>query len=164
MFGFVLGTVCLVGLCAMGTHHRRHAWAGGGCGGHRGGWGREGRFSERRRAGFAGAVVEIVKRRLRIDEEQEPFVDHAARDVRATVRTFHDELEAARSDLAGAFRGEQVDDAALEAAFGRIDEAWKVARRELVSAARQVHAVLEPDQRGTAADWVARGPRGEWVL
>lgn len=170
MFGFLFGTACLVGLCGVAAAGRRHRWAhGGGCGGggwhhHRHGQWRDAGFQERRRSGMSSAVVEILKRRLRVDEEQEPFVDHAARDVKATWKTLHGELDAARADLAQAFRGEVVDDAAVDAIFNRVDAALKTARREVVSAAKQVHAVLEPEQRATAADLLSRDLRDGWVL
>ncbi len=178
VFGFWLGTMSLLGLCAVAAGGRRRAWAhGGGChgGGHRGwhhhewrsrhGHGEAGpEQRERRRAGMSAAVTEIVKRRLRVDEEQEPYVDHAAKDVRETWKTFHGELHAARAELAGAFRGETVDDAAVDAIFQRLDAAFKTARREAVSAAKQVHSVLEPEQRAAAADLLSRDLGEGWVL
>ncbi len=170
MFGFLVGTMSLVGLCGVMAAGRRHAYAGGGCGGGRFGhhhrharWADEG-ARERRRAGMSTALVEILKRRLGVDEEQEPLVDHAARDVRATWKTLHGELDAAKAELAAAFRGEAFDDAAVEATFSRVDAALKVARREVVSAARQVHAVLEPEQRARAADLLSRDLSDGWVL
>ncbi len=170
MFGFWLGTMSLLGLCAVAASRRRHhAWGGGCHGGHRGWHGGGGRWAdpelrERRRAGMHAAAVEVVKRRLRIDEEQEPYVDHAARDVRETWKTLRSELDAARGDLAQAFRGEAVDDAAIDAIFNRVDAALKTARREAVSAAKQVHAVLEPEQRATAADLLTADLGKGWVL
>lgn len=166
MFGFMLGTMSLLGLCAVASSHRRHhGWAGhGGCHGRRGWGGPSPEARQRRHAGMSAAAVEILKRRLRIDEDQEPYVDHAARDAHATLRTLREELDATRVDLAGAFRGEAVDDAAVDAAFARMDAALKTARRELVSAARQVHAVLEPEQRAAAADLLGRDVRDGWVL
>jgi Spy/CpxP family protein refolding chaperone len=169
VFGFWLGTaslVMLVGVVAGGR--RRHL--GSGCHERRGWRHREwhghpgmgGPRSERRMAGFSLAMAEVVKRRLRIDEEQEPVVDHAVRDLRETWTAVESELHAARTDLAGLFAAEVVDDVAVDAVFARLDEAMKKARREAVSAGKQVHAVLEPEQRSVAADLMARPGAGWW--
>lgn len=171
MSGFLFGTVCLIGLLAV---IRRAAWArhhgyafayGGGCGGRHGGHGRYGRrggpasFASE---GFTRAAGEVFKRRLRIDEEQEGIIDHALIDLRSAVKAFADALKESRAGFAGAFRGETVDDAALAATFTRHDDALAHARRDVVSALKQVHAVLTPEQRAMAADWLAAHD-GKWV-
>ena len=61
-----------------------------------------------------------------------------------------------------AFRGESVDDAAVAATFPRHDDALAHARRDVISALKQVHAVLTPEQRAMAADWLAAHD-GKWV-
>lgn len=166
MFGFFFGTLCLMGLAGMARRAMwgRYAYAhGGGChGGFRGGWhGRRGR--PERREGFSRAAGEIFKRRLRIDDEQEGIVDHALADLRKAVEELGRELDDSRAALAEAFRGEQVDDAALSAVFARHDDAVARARREVVSTAKQVHAVLDKDQRKQAADWIASGKKETWL-
>ena len=105
-----------------------------------------------------------LKRRLRVDEEQEPVIDHAMKDAHAALKELRSELDATRAPIAEALRGETVDDAALAAAFARHDDAVARARREVVSAIRQVHAVLDADQRGKVADFVAAGKaEGGWL-
>jgi Spy/CpxP family protein refolding chaperone len=113
-------------------HHRRSAWRDGGM-----------------RA--AGA---IAKRRLNLDEDQEGIVDHAFTDLRSAVSSFADTMRESRADLAEAFRGDRVDDEAIEALFARQDENIARARRDAVSALRQIHAVLDPEQRETAVTWL----------
>lgn len=176
MFGFVVGTLCLVGLVGMIGHGRHaHGYAHGygrrGFGrrfgrwhGHhgRGGWG----GGEGQRGfggpGFARVAAEVVKRRLRIDEDQEGIVDHAVADLRAAVSEFSEALKASRADIAAAFRGETVDDAALAAVFTHHDEELARTRRTVVSALKQIHAVLDEEQRGTASEWLGSAdPR--WV-
>lgn len=152
MFGFVLGTVCLFGLAGMAAHHHCHGpWRAEPCCGGR---------SRRRRGweheGIARAAGEIFKRRLRIDESQEDLVDHALRDAHASIREAVRALREEHGAVAEAFRGETVDDPALESIFARHDEAVRRARREVVSAMKQIHAVLDADQRKRAADWLAR--------
>jgi Spy/CpxP family protein refolding chaperone len=108
------------------------------------------------------AAGEVVKRRLRIDEEQEPIVDHALRDLRGAGKELVEELADTRASLADAFRGETVDDAALSATFSRHDDAVARVRREAVSALTQVHAVLAPEQRWRVVEWLASG-EARWV-
>ncbi|MFZ5479663.1 MAG: periplasmic heavy metal sensor [Myxococcota bacterium] len=148
---FLLGafaTLTFFGLCRLAFHRRR--WhAHGRCGGY----GRHPRGMGRER--FARAAGEVFKRRLDVDEEQEPIVDHALADARAALKELADELAATRGAVADALRGESVDDAALAAAFAKHDDAVARARRAVVSAVKQVHAVLEPEQRARAADWIA---------
>lgn len=180
MLGIAFGTLCLLGLIGMakGAHHRHHAHAHGCGGGARWGhgrwegrWdgeGREGRRGGGRRRdawtneGFGRAAGEILKRRLRVDDDQEPLVDHALADLRAAVKELGEELNGTRDGLADAFRGEKVDDAAIAAAFARHDDAIGRARREVVSALKQIHAVLDDEQRAKAADWLASGD-ARWV-
>lgn len=176
MLGIALGTVCLLGLVGMakGAHHRHHAYAHGCGSGPRWGHGRwegrhggEGRRGGARRdawtnEGFGRAAGEIFKRRLRIDDDQEALVDHALADLRAATKELADELNGTRAGLADAFRAEKVDDAALAAAFARHDDAIGRARREVVSALKQIHAVLDDEQRAKAADWLAADD-ARWV-
>jgi hypothetical protein len=174
MFGFVIGTVCLLGLIGLmraSFHHHHFAhgygphgrggWGGRGWGGR--GWegGRRGRSGFER--GFAQAAGEVVKRRLRIDEDQEGIVDHALTDLRETGKEYVEVLEDARKDLAAAFAGEAVDEAAIASVFARHDEELAKARRDAVSALKQIHSVLDPDQRKAATDWLGAAEPGRWV-
>lgn len=173
MCGFLIGlaTVFVVGgLARWVMWGRRHGCGGGyggghGCGGGRGWRGRHGRGGERSFVGsepFARAAGEVFKRRLDIDEDQEIIVDHALTDLRKALNELGAELKDSRAALGEAFRGEKIDDGALAAAFARHDDALGRARREVLSTLKQVHAVLRPEQRAKAADWIAAGdPR--WV-
>lgn len=162
MFGFLFGTFCLAGLVGLSGAHRAHRHHHGrhrGCGGPHG---RRHRHGPRggRRGGFSRAAGEVLKRRLDIDDDQELVVDHALKDARDALKELREVVRDDREALADALRGDEVDQAALDAAFARQDEALARARRQLVSAAKQVHAVLEPEQRATAADLVAHGRPG----
>jgi hypothetical protein len=172
MFGFVLGAVAL--FCVAGLfkarrygrwhhHHGHHGWHGGGWGGP-GGWDRRGwdedddRPRRRRRGdGFVRATGEVVKRKLKVDEEQEGIVDLALADLREAVSGLRETLQDSRAEIASAFRGSEVDQAALDAVFARHDEELARTRREVVSALKQIHAVLDPEQREAAVGWMA-GP------
>lgn len=153
MFGFFVGTVCLIGLVGMvrgprchrgfdgpHSHHRRHRRRRGG-----------------RRGSFERAAGEMFKRKLDIDEDQEDIVDLAFADLKTTASELSAAMKESRGDLADAFRGGSVDEGALDAAFARQDEAISRARRQAVSALKQIHAVLDDDQRDTATDWLGAG-------
>lgn len=73
------------------------------------------------------------------------------RDIRGGVKD-------ARGDLAAALRGPALDDAALGAVLGRVDAATSDARNAIVDALRNVHGLLDNNQRETLADLVDRGP------
>ena len=49
-------------------------------------------------------------------------------------------------------------DAALDAIFETQDAALTQTRRQVVSALKQIHAVLDDEQRATAVQWLASGP------
>lgn len=163
MFGFVFGTLCLFGFIKLargGRHHRRgrcgHGYHGGR--GFRGGRGfYDGREGGPRGEGFARAFGEIIKRKLRIDEEQEGLVDHALKDLRASLAELAKVAHDSRAAFANAFREETVDEGALAGVFSQHDEALARARRDVVSALKQIHAVLTPEQRVEAAEWLASG-------
>ena len=166
MFGFVVGTLCLFGLfglmkagrCGGGRHygfHGRH----GSYGRHGGGSSRRGGFG---RAGFGRAAAEVFKRRLNVDEDQEGIVDLAFADLQTALTDLGAALRDGRTELAEAFRGEDVDEAAIASAFDRQDADLKEARRQAISALKQIHAVLDPDQRAKAVDWVT-STDARWV-
>ena len=77
------------------------------------------------------------------------------------MKTFRSTVKDSRQDLANAFRGEKVDDAALAVVFDQWTDALKQAKQDVVSSLKQVHAVLDEDQRKRAADWLGQNP--EWV-
>jgi DNA repair ATPase RecN len=97
----------------------------------------------------------MLKRRLDLDEDQSDIADHAITDVRKSVREFVESVQDSRQELAEALRDEALDDARLEVVFDRLDEDLKRTRRDVVSAVKQVHAVLDDEQREQAATWLA---------
>jgi len=167
--GFVFGVLFVFGMIALFKmamfrggwgrwhhHPRHHSW-------HRG-WDWDDEDRPRRRGGpwmarpwrdgAVRAAGEVVKRRLKVDEDQEGIVDLAFADLRTAVSSLSDALRESRSDIAQAFRGDRVDDAALDAIFARQDQELTRARRDAVSALRQIHAVLDPEQREAAVTWL----------
>ena len=165
MFGFVIGTLCLLGLIGLvrASFHHHHHFAHGGYGPH-GRWGgRRGGHGRGFERGVAQAAGEVFKRRLRIDEDQEGIVDHALTDLRGSGREYVDLLKDVRKDLAAAFAGEVVDEAAISSAFARHDEEMAKTRRDAVSALKQIHGVLDADQRKAATEWLGAVEPGRWV-
>lgn len=140
-------------------HHGWHGhWHGGFDGeeGPRRGRGRWARMGDGPRGeGVARALGEVIKRRLRIDEDQEDIVDHALSDLRTALGELSTAMKDTRGPLAAAFKDDKVDEAALATAFSTHDEAIARARRDVVSALKQIHAVLTPEQRAKATEWLA---------
>ena len=162
MHAFLIGALSTLGLLFLVRGLRmafrfRRGCHGGGChgghfhGGHRPGY----RARPLDEQGLARAAAEVIKRRLQVQDEQEDIVDHALRDAQASLGGLRATLKDSRQGLGEAFRGEQVDEAALAALFARQDEELKRTRKDLVSALKQIHAVLEPQQRERGADWLA---------
>ncbi len=164
--GFVLGVLFVIGMLMLFKvakfqrggwgrwhhHHRHHARP----------WDWDDDRPRRRghwaatpwRDGAVRAAGEVVKRRLKVDEDQEGIVDLAFADLRTAVTSLADALRESRADIAQAFRGDRIDDDALDTIFARQDEELARARKDVVSALRQIHAVLDPDQREAAVTWL----------
>lgn len=167
MVGFLVGTVCLVGLVGLsrggrrcghgGWHHHPGHWEDGPRGGRRGWRGAQ------RRGAMGRAMGEVFKRRLHVDEDQEGIVDHALADLRETLTGFGEVLRDSRGELAKAFAGDEVDEAAIASVWARHDEELATTRREAVSALKQIHAVLDPEQRATAAEWLGAVEPPRWA-
>ena len=109
---------------------------------------------------YARAASEVVKRRLRISPDQEDIVDHALRDARDVMKDLSGTWKDSHGTIAAAFEGEEVDEPALAAAFEKQDQDLARARHELASALKQVHAVLDDDQRARLVKLLAKGKHG----
>lgn len=162
MFGFLMGTICLILLVKVifgGRRRRQHGYNRK-CGKHSDG--ESFKRGRRGRRGFVGAIREVFKRKLDLDEDQADIVDHAFRDLKEAGVELKEVIKDSREDIVGAFNKDNVDDAALAAVFARHDDQLKTARKNIVSALKQVHAVLDPDQREAAADWLGTA-EGSWT-
>jgi len=78
--------------------------------------------------------------------------------LKSRLRDIRGGVKDARGDLSAALRGATLDDAALGAVLGRVDTATSDARNAIVEALRNIHGVLDNNQRETLADLVDRGP------
>jgi Spy/CpxP family protein refolding chaperone len=172
MFGFFVGTACLIGLIATVRRRRYGYWAHahghfgppwmahGGCGpsGFRGGppWARggyEGGYEGFGRGNFASRIAE----RLGLREEQWPTVKDAFRGLEDAGRELRQASRKGREQLAEAFRGESLDENALGEAQASFEEMTEKARKAFVDALAKVHGVLDADQRRAFARFLEGG-------
>ncbi len=127
-----------------GWHHH-HGWHGGWYGG----------WHDRRRRGLHMALAHIdaspAQERAIIAE-----VDKLTERLWQAKSTIKD----GRGDLGAAVRGPVLDDAALGAVLGRVDAATAEMRSATLDALRNIHAVLDDNQRNQLADIIDHG--GWW--
>ena len=162
MFGFVIGTVCLLGLFKLGAHARsgRHGGCSRGGGrdfrGRHGGWrgeeGRQGRGWGGPRMSMEGRAKRMLIRRLGLREEQEVTLDASIADAKKAFERYADDMKASRSGLASAVRGDSVDHIRLGVLFESHDESTATLRADMVRAIERLHAALDADQRIRLSD------------
>jgi hypothetical protein len=143
MFGFFIGTACLIGLFALARHGRRRHW------GHHGHHGHGGRY-------FFHRVLD----RLDTTPGQEKVIRSALHDLRQEAEALRTEVRSTRSDIAAALRAPELDKAVLDRVFTKHDELIEKLRASLVHATDQVHGTLDEQQRRKLADMIESGPFG----
>lgn len=183
MIGILFGTLCLLLLFSMSFRDRRR-WAhahghGGRCappreyfGPHGPPWARrhpdsagdeDGGDSDRRdgdgrrrrrRRGRVDFLRREAARRLNLDDHQQDVVEVAAKQADKAIKGFVEILDDSRDELADAVKGEDLDQARLDAVFEKWDESMVEARKDLVDALRRAHAALEPEQRRRLSEWI----------
>lgn len=134
MFGFLIGTLSLVGLIKV----LRGGWGCGSWSGH--GWWLRGLF-----------------RRLDATPGQEKVILESVQAVQGACAKFHGELEKLRADAAKAFLGEKLDHEPLKAAFLRQDALIEELRREVLVSMEKIHEALDPRQRKLAGELLEYG-------
>lgn len=138
MFGFVIGTLCLIGLIKVARH------------GHYGRHGGQPRWMLRR-----------LFYRLDTTPGQEKLIEETLEKFQARRSQIRSELRQTKADLAGAFRGEAFDDAKLRSAFERHDILLEELRTAALDSLKQVHEALRPEQRQEVAE-LFENPHGAW--
>jgi hypothetical protein len=141
MFGFLLGTACLIGLVAV-VRRGRH--------------GPFGYRSRHRRHGLRGALHALLSR-LDAAPGQEKVIVAAAEELLERARDAGRKVRETRRDLAQAVRGERVDEARLSEVFGRHDAAIGELRAGSVQALQKVHEALDERQRKILGDLIDSG-------
>jgi hypothetical protein len=96
--------------------------------------------------------------RLDASPAQERAIIGEVDKLKSRLRDIRHGVKDARGDLSAALRGPVLDDAALGAVLGRVDTATSDARNAIIDALRNVHGVLDNNQREQLADLVDRGP------
>ena len=174
MFGFFIGTLCLVALVVMFVRHRRQMYGyGGGCGHFGKGWGRGwgGGWHGHHHGGWGGGFVRGgggferfflrgLFQRLETTPGQEKVIVKAVDDVRTAIRDARGEVDKTREDVKNAFGADNLDESALAGAFIRQDDEIAKVRKALVGALAEVHGALDERQRRELADILADFPRG----
>jgi Spy/CpxP family protein refolding chaperone len=144
MFGFLIGTACLVGLAATlraGCHGRgRH-------------------FGHFRRHGgrfFLNALLDRLDTTPGQEKTIREAVDQFSEDARSARRA----MRATRGAVARSIEQSTFDAGALDAVFREHDGVIDGLRKSAVSAFARIHETLDDRQRKTLADLVESGPFG----
>jgi hypothetical protein len=142
MFGFFIGTACLIGLVVVARRGRRHYF---GHHGHHGRWG--GRH-------FFHRVLD----RLDTTPGQEKVIRSALHDLKQQAWDLRSEVKQTRSEIAAALRTPELDKALLDRVFAKHDEVIEKLRASTLHAVEQVHGTLDEQQRRKLADLIESGP------
>jgi uncharacterized membrane protein len=95
--------------------------------------------------------------RLSLREDQEPVVREALVELFDRARELRKPLRQVRERIAGAVRGESLDETSLGEAQAQAEEVGERVRKAFVDALVRVHAVLDERQRKLLADALAGG-------
>jgi Spy/CpxP family protein refolding chaperone len=140
MFGFLIGTLSLIGLIKVVRH-------GGGWGGH----------------GSRGGPRRWMLRRLfeRLDTTpgQEKVILEAVDQVEQNGRAAKDAFFGGRVDIGRAMRGEHFDTAAVNEAFEKQQASLDAFKKTVLANMQKIHEALTPEQRQAAGDLIENGPR-----
>lgn len=171
MLGFVIGTLCLIGLVKTlrwGRRHRAFGYGYGGCGSsgfhgfaghgpfggdhHQGDWGGPG-------GGFSpGAMLRGLFQRLDTTPGQEKVILSAVEELRDAGKKLRGEGRASRADVAKAMRSPGFDEVLFGEMFARHDTSVEELRKAAVGAMAKIHDALDEKQRARLADLIESGP------
>jgi Spy/CpxP family protein refolding chaperone len=144
MFGFVVGTLCLVGFVKVWRYRGWHGY----------GPGLRGRRFGRRRHWFLYRAFQ----ELETSPGQEKVIREAVSDLRESVEELRPQFETTRRDLANALRGDEFDSVSVEAALDLTSTQWSRLRTQIATTLGEIHEALDPDQRRRLARLVELGP------
>lgn len=140
MFGFLIGTLSLIGLIKV--------WKGGWHGGHGRGFGGPRRWMTRRLFEY-----------LDTTPGQEKVLAQVMDEVEKKAWAARDQLHGGRSAFARAVQGEHFDGAAVGDAFDSQQAALEELKKTLREGMAKVHEALGPEQRRRLAELIEHGPR-----
>jgi Spy/CpxP family protein refolding chaperone len=146
MFGFIVGTLSLVGLVKV----LRHGYGWGRWHGHGGyGW----------RGGRGSWILRRLFQRLDTTPGQEKVIAEAFEELQSKARSIREELFKTRSTFAKAVRGETFDTEAVRASFDAQSAAVEELKKSVLASLQKIHEALTPEQRAVAGDLFEFGPR-----
>jgi len=155
MFGFIIGTVCLIGLIKVLRRGRGWHGYGYGYGPHGGHYGHMG-------GGGSRWFLRGLFHRLETTPGQEKAIVAAIDELRENRRVIREELEHTRGDVARVVAGGLVEDNSLEDTFARQDRLLAQLRVSFVEAMKKITEVLDEGQRKQIADMLAGGFFRRW--
>lgn len=187
MFGFILGTVCLVALGARFARRRMgyrgagchggggHGWHGRGWGGGGQGWGGRQSHDERHEGRFSRGAQRWLFQQLQTTPGQETVIGEAFTELTRAMDGMREEAKKTREDIATAMRAEPFDQVTLDSAFARQNVQIQETQRVFGESLAKVHAALDAQQRkqivallerlgwtggamGGSAPWSGEGP------
>ena len=141
--GLLFGTACLLGF----LYVWRRPGRGRGCRGR--GAGRRGMLS-------------MLSRRLDATPAQEKVMRDAFEELSTSADGVWKNLRETRSELAAAFRTEELDPEFIVVELGRVDDALSELRRTLAGRIAELHTILDPDQRAKLAEMLDSKFRRPW--
>ncbi len=151
MLGFIIGTVCLIGLVKV---LRRGGY--GPLGYARCGWGHGGHG---RGPGGPRVWLRSIFERMGTAPGQEKAIMSALDDLRSHRSAVRHEAEQTRADLAEAISSGFIDDTTLEETFARHDRLLAQVRVSFVEATKKITEALDERQRNQLADLLRRRGR-----
>jgi Spy/CpxP family protein refolding chaperone len=158
MFGFLVGTICLIALImVLRSEHRRNNVF----------WGSKSGFNSERWSRRHGRKGQIGRN---------PFLRHLfgeldttpgqEKEIRGALDTFFSSVGEAkqsmwdtRGQLARVFRSDSFDETAVGVVIEQHDEIVDKVRRSAVDALAEIYRVLDPQQRERVARWLDNGPK-----
>ena len=133
MFGFFIGTLCLIGLIKVVRSGRRQGFG----------------FGPRR-------FYNRIFRKLDTSLNQEKEIVDAMAQLRQSVEALRDELRVSKGDLAVLLERDEVTEAELDALWERHESALAATKKAASQSFLRVHQTLDRVQRATLARMIAR--------
>jgi Spy/CpxP family protein refolding chaperone len=141
MFGFIIGTLSLIGLVKVIRHGRYGGWHGRGYGG-RGRW-----------------MLRRLFQRLDTTPGQEKVITEAFDELQEKGRAIREQFLKTRGTFAKSVRSEAFDTESVREAFEAQQGAVEELKKSLLASLQKIHEALTPEQRAVAGDLLEFGPR-----
>ena len=143
MFGFIIGSACVVGLAMMAARRRGHGF----------------RHGHGRRGGFGKRALYHLLDRLDTTPGQDKAILAAIDDFRARARDARGDLRDIRKRVAEAMRAEHFDEPAFAAIFDEPLRRLSTLRDDMSKTVAGIHETLTPKQREYVSDVVESNTR-----